>query len=78
MDDDVDTLPGPIIRVLWSRSRLPLPVLSAIWNECDPGRTGALDREAFVRGCGALTRNSDGPSRIGRRTRTGAGGGVCG
>ncbi|KAJ6502193.1 hypothetical protein C8R45DRAFT_861981 [Mycena sanguinolenta] len=50
MDDDVDTLPGPIIRVLWSRSRLPLPVLSAIWNECDPGRTGALDREAFVRG----------------------------
>ncbi|KAJ6502180.1 hypothetical protein C8R45DRAFT_895491 [Mycena sanguinolenta] len=50
MDDDVDTLPGPVIRVLWSRSRLPLPVLSAIWNECDLGRTGALDREAFVRG----------------------------
>ncbi|KAJ7256526.1 hypothetical protein B0H12DRAFT_1232850 [Mycena haematopus] len=50
LDDDVETLPGPVIRVLWSRSRLPLPVLSAIWTECDPGRTGALDREAFARG----------------------------
>ncbi|KAF7338027.1 hypothetical protein MVEN_02026600 [Mycena venus] len=50
LDDDAETLPGPVIRVLWSRSRLPLPVLSAIWTECDPGRTGALDREAFARG----------------------------
>ncbi|KAF8211851.1 hypothetical protein K438DRAFT_1662444 [Mycena galopus ATCC 62051] len=49
-DEDAETLPGPIIRVLWARSRLPLPVLSAIWTECDPGRTGALDREAFARG----------------------------
>ncbi|KAJ7096459.1 hypothetical protein C8R43DRAFT_262725 [Mycena crocata] len=49
-DDDGDTLPGPVIRVLWARSRLPMPVLSAIWTECDPGRTGALDRDAFARG----------------------------
>ncbi|KAJ7709531.1 hypothetical protein B0H17DRAFT_1028256 [Mycena rosella] len=49
-DDDGDTLPGAVIRVLWARSRLPLPVLSSIWTECDPGRTGALDRDAFARG----------------------------
>ncbi|KAK7038007.1 hypothetical protein R3P38DRAFT_3262492 [Favolaschia claudopus] len=50
VDDDAETLSGPVIRVLWSRSRLPLPLLSSIWNECDPGRTGALDRESFARG----------------------------
>ncbi|KAJ7137674.1 hypothetical protein C8R44DRAFT_334851 [Mycena epipterygia] len=49
-DDDMQILPGPVVRVLWARSRLPLPVLSAIWSECDPGKTGALDREAFGRG----------------------------
>ncbi|KAJ6531345.1 hypothetical protein B0H19DRAFT_1191368 [Mycena capillaripes] len=50
LDEDAETLPGPVIRVLWSRSRLPLPVLSTIWTECDPGRTGVLDRESFARG----------------------------
>ncbi|KAJ7685488.1 hypothetical protein DFH06DRAFT_1313781 [Mycena polygramma] len=49
-DEDAETLPGPVIRVLWARSRLPLPTLSAIWTECDPGRTGTLDREAFAKG----------------------------
>ncbi|KAJ7827503.1 hypothetical protein B0H14DRAFT_1230420 [Mycena olivaceomarginata] len=49
-DDDAETLAGPVVRVLWARSRLPMAVLSAIWTECDPARTGALDREAFVRG----------------------------
>ncbi|KAJ6624498.1 hypothetical protein B0H10DRAFT_2006197 [Mycena sp. CBHHK59/15] len=45
-----DALPGPVVRVLWARSRLPVQVLSAIWNDCDPGRMGALDRDAFARG----------------------------
>ncbi|KAJ7085756.1 hypothetical protein B0H15DRAFT_1023349 [Mycena belliarum] len=45
-----DALPGPVVRVLWCRSRLPLSMLSAIWTECDPLRTGALDRDAFARG----------------------------
>ncbi|KAJ7721562.1 hypothetical protein DFH07DRAFT_1007636 [Mycena maculata] len=48
--DEPECLPGPVVCVLWARSRLPRPTLSAIWTECDPGRTGALDREAFVRG----------------------------
>ncbi|KAJ7172162.1 hypothetical protein C8R46DRAFT_1216026 [Mycena filopes] len=49
-DGGGDVLPGPVVRVLWARSRLPLGMLSAIWTDCDPHRTGALDREAFARG----------------------------
>ncbi|KAJ7217216.1 hypothetical protein GGX14DRAFT_602645 [Mycena pura] len=49
-EDDGDMLPGPVVRVVWARSRLPPSLLSAIWNECDTGRTGSLDREAFARG----------------------------
>ncbi|KAJ7438470.1 hypothetical protein FB451DRAFT_1570235 [Mycena latifolia] len=45
-----ERLPGPVVCVLWSRSRLPRAVLSAIWSECDPARSGALDRDAFARG----------------------------
>ncbi|KAJ7681393.1 hypothetical protein B0H14DRAFT_3535765 [Mycena olivaceomarginata] len=37
-----ETLAGPVVCVLWVRSRLPMAVLSAIWMECDPARTGAL------------------------------------
>ncbi|CAK5277297.1 unnamed protein product [Mycena citricolor] len=51
-DDSVspERLPAAVIKVLWTRSKLPRPVLSAIWNECDPGRAGSLDRDSFIRG----------------------------
>ncbi|KAJ7632940.1 hypothetical protein FB45DRAFT_1057947 [Roridomyces roridus] len=49
-EEEVQGLPGSVICILWSRSRLPRATLSAIWTECDPSRTGVLDREAFTRG----------------------------
>ncbi|KAF9066340.1 hypothetical protein BDP27DRAFT_1365750 [Rhodocollybia butyracea] len=43
-------LPGPIVRVIWSKSQLSKKRLRAIWLESDPLPGGYLDREAFVRG----------------------------
>ncbi|KAF7322435.1 hypothetical protein HMN09_00021600 [Mycena chlorophos] len=45
-----DTLAASVVRAVWCRSKLPNQILSSIWVECDPQRTGALDREAFARG----------------------------
>ncbi|KAL6298595.1 hypothetical protein BKA93DRAFT_820299 [Sparassis latifolia] len=45
-----ERLEGATVRRIWSLSRLERGTLRAIWNECDPGGTGALDRAAFVRG----------------------------
>ncbi|GLB34768.1 hypothetical protein LshimejAT787_0203330 [Lyophyllum shimeji] len=56
-DDDVsnvvepaDKLAGHLIKTIWRRSRLGRTRLMEIWNECDPGGTGALTRDAFVKG----------------------------
>lgn len=43
-------LAGEVVRRIWTCSRLGRPTLRAIWVECDPARTGTLDREGFVRG----------------------------
>ncbi|THU80121.1 hypothetical protein K435DRAFT_874711 [Dendrothele bispora CBS 962.96] len=56
-DLDVDTHVGPterlegyIVKIIWSRSKLPKQKLGAIWNECDPATKGSLDRESFCKG----------------------------
>ncbi|KAF5373848.1 hypothetical protein D9758_000805 [Tetrapyrgos nigripes] len=54
---DVDTHVGPterlegyIVRIVWSRSKLPKEKLGAIWSECDPSTKGSLDRDSFCKG----------------------------
>ncbi|KAK7467430.1 hypothetical protein VKT23_004484 [Stygiomarasmius scandens] len=56
-DLDVDTHVGPterlegyIVRMIWSRSKLPKEKLGAVWDECDPTTKGSLDREGFCKG----------------------------
>ncbi|KAK7039039.1 hypothetical protein VNI00_010431 [Paramarasmius palmivorus] len=45
-----DRLPGCVIKVLWGWSRLPKHKLKEIWAECDVGKEGSLDKNAFVVG----------------------------
>ncbi|KAF7363755.1 hypothetical protein MSAN_01033300 [Mycena sanguinolenta] len=81
--------PGPRWMTTWTRSRGPSSascgLARAFLSRCSPpsGTNAILDGQAHSTGrrspgvCGALTRNSDGRRRVGR-TRTGAGGAVCG
>jgi len=53
IDGDVsieDRLDGSSVKIIWGASKLERGKLKAIWNECDPGRHGSLDRDAFVKG----------------------------
>ncbi|KAJ7286164.1 hypothetical protein C8J57DRAFT_1496839 [Mycena rebaudengoi] len=68
-DPGTSVLAGPVVRVLWARSRLPTPVLSAIWTECDTGRTGVLDRDAFARGMWRIDEELRRASSAGTRRR---------
>ncbi|KAJ3932817.1 MAG: hypothetical protein NXY57DRAFT_864617, partial [Lentinula lateritia] len=43
-------LPGPVVRIIWEKSRLSRDKLSAIWLECDLSHIGTLDRDTFVKG----------------------------
>lgn len=43
-------LDGCLVKSIWLCSKLPKPQLREIWNECDPNRTGSLDRESFTLG----------------------------
>ncbi|KAG5636823.1 hypothetical protein H0H81_006739 [Sphagnurus paluster] len=48
--EDTDELDGRLVKKIWRRSRLDRSRLSEIWNECDTGAKGSLNRDAFVKG----------------------------
>ncbi|KAK1236413.1 hypothetical protein PQX77_000353 [Marasmius sp. AFHP31] len=53
VDRPVETyerLEGGVVKLIWSRSRLPKERLKEIWAECDPNQSGSLDKGAFVNG----------------------------
>ncbi|EKM55268.1 uncharacterized protein PHACADRAFT_255764 [Phanerochaete carnosa HHB-10118-sp] len=53
VDEEVgpeERLNGQVVVTIWKCSRLERGKLRDIWKECDPGGTGSLDREAFVKG----------------------------
>ncbi|KAJ7074140.1 hypothetical protein C8F01DRAFT_1242410 [Mycena amicta] len=69
-----EVLPAAVVRAVWCRSRLPVQILSSIWSDCDPLRTGALDREAFARGMWRIDeelRHASEANSSTRRTRQG-------
>ncbi|KAH9180821.1 hypothetical protein EDB89DRAFT_1832877, partial [Lactarius sanguifluus] len=43
-------LDGHLVRKIWLKSGLEPQRLRDIWNECDPERSGSLDRDAFAQG----------------------------
>lgn len=45
-----DLVAGPVVRDIWSRSRLPNDVLQEVWELVDGAGVGRLDREEFVVG----------------------------
>lgn len=45
-----EKLNGRIVKYIWKASRLDRRKLWDIWNDCDPHKTGSLDRNAFVQG----------------------------
>ncbi|KAH7909917.1 hypothetical protein BJ138DRAFT_1088641 [Hygrophoropsis aurantiaca] len=45
-----EKLGGQVVRLIWSASKLDRGKLRDIWNDCDPQASGALDRDAFVKG----------------------------
>ncbi|KAI6109686.1 hypothetical protein F5141DRAFT_1004166 [Pisolithus sp. B1] len=45
-----EKLNGRIVKYIWKTSRLDRRKLWDIWNDCDPQKTGSLDRNAFVQG----------------------------
>ncbi|KAG6333577.1 hypothetical protein ID866_5516 [Astraeus odoratus] len=45
-----ERLNGHIVKYIWKASRLDRKKIRDIWNECDPRRTGSLDRDGFVQG----------------------------
>ncbi|KAI6028521.1 hypothetical protein F5J12DRAFT_383470 [Pisolithus orientalis] len=45
-----EKLNGRIVKYIWKASRLDRRKLWDIWNECDPQKTGSLDRNAFIQG----------------------------
>ncbi|EPS96846.1 hypothetical protein FOMPIDRAFT_85446 [Fomitopsis schrenkii] len=48
--DGAELLAGETVRRIWVRSKLERRTLKAIWAECDPAGTGALDLEGFIHG----------------------------
>ncbi|KAJ4469048.1 hypothetical protein C8J55DRAFT_564619 [Lentinula edodes] len=67
-------LPGPVVRVIWEKSRLSREKLSAIWLECDLSHTGSLDRDTFVKGMWRIDAElrREELERTGRAKRTGS------
>ncbi|KAL5490188.1 hypothetical protein ACEPAI_5021 [Sanghuangporus weigelae] len=51
-EDEADSsrLEGPIIRAIWSRSKLSPEKLRDIWNECAHPNQNFLDKDAFAKG----------------------------
>ncbi|KAL5511761.1 hypothetical protein ACEPAH_4979 [Sanghuangporus vaninii] len=47
---DSNRLEGPIIRVIWSRSKLSPEKLRDIWNDCALPNQNFLDKDAFAKG----------------------------
>lgn len=47
---DEERLPGSVIRLIWSCSRLPKDSLRKIWAECDSNRKGSLNEQEFAAG----------------------------
>ncbi|KAI6045558.1 hypothetical protein EDC04DRAFT_2876997 [Pisolithus marmoratus] len=45
-----EKLNGRVVKYIWKASLLDRRKLWNIWNECDPQKTGSLDRNAFVQG----------------------------
>ncbi|KAI9718423.1 MAG: hypothetical protein M1812_004144 [Candelaria pacifica] len=45
-----DLVAGPVVRDIWSRSRLPIEILQEVWDLVDNAGVGKLDREEFVVG----------------------------
>ncbi|KIM30884.1 hypothetical protein M408DRAFT_327823 [Serendipita vermifera MAFF 305830] len=43
-------LSGKTVKLIWQCSRLPRGTLRTIWNECDPQKTGSLDKQSFANG----------------------------
>jgi hypothetical protein len=56
-----------VVREIWSRSRLPLPALSEIWDLVDHRGEGRLSREEFVVGMWLVDQSLKGrkvPTRV--------------
>ncbi|KAJ4475689.1 hypothetical protein J3R30DRAFT_3224675, partial [Lentinula aciculospora] len=72
--EQLNRLPGSVVRVIWTKSRLSKDRLGAIWLECDPFHTGFLDREAFIKGMWRIDveLRREELERTGRAKRTGS------
>ena len=53
-DEAEERLDGLAVRRIWIRSRLEGALLHGVWDACDGERHGAVGRDAFCRGMGAI------------------------
>ncbi|KAL0581107.1 hypothetical protein V5O48_000896 [Marasmius crinis-equi] len=45
-----ERLEAGLVKIIWSRSRLPKERLKEIWTECDSTHVGSLDKASFITG----------------------------
>lgn len=50
MASSKERLDGQFVKAIWRMSKLNREKLRNIWNECDPCKTGSLDKDEFVKG----------------------------
>jgi len=47
---DEERLPGSVVRLIWSCSKLPKDTLRRIWADCDSNGKGSLNKQEFAAG----------------------------